>query len=87
MSGTLPALQGHAQAASDDFCARYKKPPKRNRPHASTHTLFDNTSSGPRPAPGKFYRPRDHEASPFFKIVTSFFKGKVVALRAVYYKF
>jgi hypothetical protein len=73
MPSSLPALQEHAQAASDDFCARYKKPPKRNRPHASTHTHFDNTSSSLRPAPGKFYRPRDHEASPFFKIVREHF--------------
>jgi hypothetical protein len=73
MSGSLPALQEHAQAASDDFCARYKKPPKRNRRHASKHTRFDNTSSSPRLAPGKFYRPRDHEASSFFKIVRDHF--------------
>jgi hypothetical protein len=31
-------------------------------------------------------RPLNHETS-FFKIVTSFFKGKVVALRALYCKF
>ena len=73
MSGSLPALQEHAQAASDDFCGRYIKPPKRNRRHAGTHTHFDNTSPSPRPAPGKFYRPRNHEASPFFKIVRDHF--------------
>jgi ssDNA-binding Zn-finger/Zn-ribbon topoisomerase 1 len=73
MSGSLHALQDHAQVASDSFCARYVKPSKRNRRHAGTHTHFDNTSSSPRPASGKFYRPRDHEASPFFKIVRDHF--------------
>ena len=67
MSGTLPALQEHAQAASDDFCERYIKPPKRNRRHAGTHTHFNNTSSNPRPAPVKFYRPRDHERIAIFQ--------------------
>jgi hypothetical protein len=48
------------------------------------------SSATPKPkacAPRKFYRPRDNEASPFFKVVTSFLKGEVVALRALYYVF
>jgi hypothetical protein len=49
-----------------------------------SHTL--NPVPRAKKAPGTFYRPRNHE-TPFFKIVTSFFKNKVVALRTLYCKF
>ena len=67
MSHAVVALQEHADSAADAFCRRFVKPPRRhgkairhNRPCIQRH---------PRPKIGKFYRPRDHAASPFFKIV------------------
>ena len=71
MSGSLPQLQEHAEAASEAFCRRYVQPPKRKlRRSCRTHPKFDSTpQTHPRPKSGGFYRPRDHAASPFFKIV------------------
>jgi len=74
MSGSLPALQDHAAAAAEAFCRRYVQPPKRRRRRAGTHAQSDITHAiRSRPKPGKFYRPRDHEASPFFKVVRDYF--------------
>ena len=74
MSGSLPALQEHAAATAEAFCQRYVQPPKRRRRHAGVHAQCDNKAApGSRPGPGKFYRPRDHEASPFFKVVRDYF--------------
>jgi hypothetical protein len=74
MSGSLPALQDLAQAAADVFCRRYVQPPKRKRRRVGTHAQCDIASAlRSRPKPDKFYRPRDHEESPFFKIVRDYF--------------
>ncbi|MBD3391475.1 MAG: hypothetical protein GF410_05580 [Chitinivibrionales bacterium] len=67
MSGSLPALQQHAQSTATAFCQRYVDPPRRKQQQKGGQ-------SRPRPAQrrpktGKFYRPRDHAASPFFKVV------------------
>jgi ribosomal protein S27E len=74
MSGSLPALQEQAQAAADAFCRRYVQPPKRKPRRIGTHAQFDCTPAfRPRPRPCKFYSPRDHEASPFYKVVRDYF--------------
>jgi hypothetical protein len=45
-------------------------PPGRKQRHITRHSHANSTPPGkPRLKIGKFYRPRDHEASPFFKIV------------------
>ena len=76
MSASLPALQEQAQAAADAFCRRYIQPPRRKTrsKSGSTRSRHGNPSA-PRTSSssGKFYRPRDHEASPFFKIVSEHF--------------
>lgn len=70
MSHLLPALQENALAAADAFCQRFIKPPKQKRQKAVRQSLPDlQKSQHARPETGKFYRPRDHAASPFFKIV------------------
>ena len=70
MSGSLPALQEHAQSSADAFCRRYVKPPARKQQHALRQSPPGSTPSDkPRPKVGAFYRPRDHESSPFFKVV------------------
>ena len=74
MSGSLPALQEHAAAAAEAFCRRHVQPPKRSQRRAGSHAPCDSKiSPASRPSPGKFYRPRDHEASPFFKVVRDYF--------------
>jgi hypothetical protein len=74
MSGSLPGLQENAAVAAEAFCQRYVQPPKRRRRRVGTHAQCDIASAlRSRPKPGKFYRPRDHEASPFFKIVRDYF--------------
>jgi len=76
VSASLPALQEQAQAAADAFCRRYIQPPRRKTrsKSGSTRSRHGNPSA-PRTSSssGKFYRPRDHEASPFFKIVSEHF--------------
>ena len=74
MSGSLPALQENAAAAAEAFCRRYVLPPKRRRRRAGAHAHCDRKPiPASRPKSGKFYRPRDHEASPFFKVVRGYF--------------
>ena len=75
MSHTVTALQEHIQAAADAFCQRAGQPSSRRRRHAAWRSQpYSAAPHHPRPAKvGKFYRPRDHEASPFFKIVRDHF--------------
>jgi len=74
MSGSLPALQENAAVAAEAFCQRYVQPPKRKRRRAGTYAQYDSPPTlRSRPNPGKFYRPRDHEASPFFQVVREYF--------------
>jgi hypothetical protein len=68
VSGTLPALQENAATAAEAFCRRYVLPAKRRRRVAHAHCDSKPTRAS-RPKPGAFYRPRNHEASPLFKIV------------------
>jgi len=71
MSNALPVLQEYAQNAAVAFCGRFVPPSARNRMHTDRkrHPPVATTSHNPRPKVGKLYRPRDHEASPFFKVV------------------
>jgi ribosomal protein S27E len=82
LSGTLAALQDLAQTAADAFCRRYVQPRSRKgRQHAGQCRSRDASSHDPpaktcperRRRIGKFYRRRDHEASPFFKVVRDYF--------------
>jgi hypothetical protein len=67
-------LQDNAAVAAEAFCQRYVQPPKRNRRRAGTYAQYDSPPTlRSRPNPGKFYRPRDHEASPFFQVVREHF--------------
>ena len=70
MSHALAAFQENAAVAADAFCRRFVQPP-RKRGKAVRHNRHVDTPPHPRQRPkiGGFYRPRDHEASPFFKIV------------------
>jgi hypothetical protein len=69
MSHAVVGLQEHAEAAADAFCRRFIPPPARRRGRTVRHSRPGFSGQSPRPRLGKFYRPRDHEASPFFKIV------------------
>lgn len=69
MSHAITALQEHAEAAADAFCRRFVKPLARKRGKAVQHSRPDASPPHSRPKIGRFYRSRDHEASPFFKIV------------------
>ena len=75
MSHTLAALQQHVDTAAESFCRRSGQPPTRRRGKAVRHSRHVDSPPHPRPRPkiGGFYRPRDHEASPFFKIVRDHF--------------
>lgn len=74
MSGSLPALQQHAESVSAAFCQRYVKPRRKSRNrNALPASARQPTSPGKKFGQRKFYRPRDHAASPFFKIVRSHF--------------
>jgi hypothetical protein len=77
MSYAVVALQEHAQLSADTFCRSFVQPTSRRRGKAVRQSRPDVSPPHPRPKPcperhrriGTFYRPRDHEASPFFKIV------------------
>jgi hypothetical protein len=74
VSGSLPALQDQAQAAADAFCKRYVQPRSRKGRQCAGQSRSREASSHDLPAKiGKFYRRRDHEASPFFKVVRDYF--------------
>ena len=75
MSHALAALQQHADTAAESFWSRSGQPPARRRGKAVRHSRPDDPPPHPRQRPkiGGFYRPRDHEASPFFKIVRDYF--------------
>ena len=70
MSYVVAALQDHAQTAADAFCSRYAQTPAR-KGGIVRHSKPGVLKQCPRPKPSAFYRLRDHEASPFFKIVTA----------------
>jgi predicted RNA-binding Zn-ribbon protein involved in translation (DUF1610 family) len=74
MSGSLPGLQENAAVAAETFCQRYVQPPKRRRRLAGAHTQCNTAPAHrSRSMPAKFYRPRDHEASPLFQVVREHF--------------
>jgi hypothetical protein len=73
MSRSLATLQEHALSSGESFCQRYIKSPKYK---GNTKAQQDDTRAPKdiqhRTASGKFYRSRDHEASPFYKIVIQY---------------
>jgi hypothetical protein len=75
MSRSLTSLQEDALSSGESFCQRYINSPKYK---GNTKAQQDDTCAPEdvqhRKAPGKFYRLRDHEASPFYKIVNQYFK-------------
>jgi len=76
MSGSLPALQEHAETASEVFCERYVKSAKertKKRNSFSKSQQVPRATVNEKSASGKFYRSRDHTASPIFKIIRSYF--------------
>jgi Putative transposase/Transposase zinc-binding domain len=73
MSHALAAIQEQAETAADAFCRRSEIPPSRKRRRTTWHSQPCSPTERPRPRTGKFYRPRDHAASPFFKIVRDHF--------------
>jgi len=73
MSHALAAIQENAAAPGDAFCRRYEPQASRKRRRIAFRTQPNTPTRHPRPKIGSFYRPRDHEASPFFKIVRDHF--------------
>jgi hypothetical protein len=69
MSHALAAIQENAASAADAFCPRHKPQLSRKRRGIACHNRQNTPARHARPKPGTFYRPRDHEASPFFRIV------------------
>lgn len=69
MSHALAAIQENAVSAADAFCRRSEPQPSRKQRGIACHNRQNTPARRTRLKPGTFYRPRDHEASPFFKIV------------------
>jgi hypothetical protein len=70
MSYAMVALQERAQLSADTFCRSLFSPrTARRREKTVRHSHPDASPPHPRLNIGSFYRPRDHEVSPFFKIV------------------
>ena len=70
MSHSLPALLDNALHAADAFCQRYIPPPKKKRRRVLRLKQSScSQSQQPQKNNSPFYQPRDHEASPFFKVV------------------
>jgi hypothetical protein len=77
MSYAVVALQEHAATVADAFCRRSEPAPSRKGQQNVRNSQRCVRTEHPRPKTcperrrriGTFYRPRDHEASPFFKIV------------------
>ena len=69
MSYAVVALQEHAQLSADTFCRSFVQPTARRRGKTVRHSQLGASPPHPRLNIGSFYRPRDHESSPFFKIV------------------
>ena len=70
MSHSLPALQENALRAADAFCKRYIPPPKKKQrrvPRLKQSATLQRQDR--RKNTDTFYQPRDHKASPFFKVV------------------
>src|SRR4030042_3209668 len=85
MSHSLAALQENALASADAFCQRFIQPPKQKRRQAVWQSQpCLPKSQFPRPKIGTFYRPRDHEASPFFKVVRERFADFVTGYQQRY---
>jgi hypothetical protein len=75
MSHSLPALQENALRAADAFCQRYIPPPKKKQRRVLRLKQSDTSNNQhARKNTGAFYQPRDHAASPFFKIVRDNFE-------------
>ena len=72
MSRSLPALQEHAHASAEAFCQRYIKSLKYKRYRKGNQKKEGAPETNS--VAGKFYRPRDHTASPFYKIVRQYFE-------------
>ncbi|MBD3242937.1 MAG: hypothetical protein GF331_20260 [Chitinivibrionales bacterium] len=73
MSGSLPQHQEPAGTRSDRFCARYGTPRRRLKGKRRQGWSDDSVLKRQRTSVERFYRPRDHEASPFFQLVTERF--------------
>jgi hypothetical protein len=73
LSGSLPQLQEQARQRSDEFCARYIKPHRRDGRKAGGATVGAALATRPQAKPAAFYRPRDHEASPLVQVVREHF--------------
>lgn len=73
MSRSLPQLQEQARQRSDEFCARYIKPRRRDTPKDGRASAGGALATRPQAKPGSFYRPRDPEASPLFRVVREHF--------------
>jgi hypothetical protein len=70
MSRLLPSLQDNALRDADSFCQRYIPPPKKKRQRIQQLKQSGTPEEKqPQKNTGAFYQSRDHEASPFFKVV------------------
>ena len=71
MSGSLPQLQQHAQARSDEYCGRYATPRRRRKGRGawSDDSVLKRQGSKVE----KFYRRRDPEASLLYQVVREHF--------------
>ena len=75
MSRSLATLQEHVLSSGESFCQRYIKSPKyKGNTKAQQDDIRAPKDIQHRTVSGKFYRLRDHEASPFYKIVNQYFK-------------
>jgi hypothetical protein len=73
VSGSLPQHQEHGQARSDEFCGRYATARCRRKGKSGQGWSDDSVLKRQGSSVERFYRPRDHEASPFFQLVTERF--------------
>jgi hypothetical protein len=73
MSHAVVGLQERAEVAADAFCSRFIPPSARRRGRIVRQSRSSFSGQSPRPKTGRFYRPRDHEVSPFFKVVRNRF--------------
>jgi hypothetical protein len=73
VSRSLPQLQQQAQERAEEFCARYVKPRRSKGRKTGSASSGDTPAKRPQARPDSFYRPRDHEASPFFQVVRECF--------------
>lgn len=70
MSRSLPVLQDNALRGADEFCQRYIPPKKKQRRvQRQKQPTIQQSKQQPQKNTGAFYKPRNHEASPFYKLV------------------